>query len=52
MNIEEFRYKLNKEATLTFNTAESRDPTIIILTFLQSMQETVQMKIISFDLIQ
>src|SRR6218665_64340 len=52
LNIEKLRYKLNMKARLTFNSAELTGHTIIVATFLESMQETVQVKIKSSTLVK
>src|SRR6218665_3316239 len=45
LNIEKLRYKLNMKSRLTFNSAELTGPTITVVIFFESMQETVQVKI-------
>src|SRR6218665_3101908 len=52
LNIEKLRYKLNMKARLTFNSAELTGHTIIVVIFLESMQETVQVKIKSSTLVK
>jgi len=46
------RYKLNTKAPLTFKSAELTGHTVIIVLFLESMQETVQVKIKSSNLVE
>ena len=52
LNIEKMLYKLNIKGTLTFNSAELTGHTIIIVRFLKSMQEIVQGKIKSSNLVK
>src|SRR6218665_907708 len=52
LNIDKLRYKLNMKGRLTFNSAELTGHTIIVVIFLESMQETVQVKIKSSTLVK
>src|SRR6218665_2142934 len=52
LNIEKLRYKLNMKARLTFNSDELTGHRIIVVIFLESMQETVHVKIKSSTLVK
>jgi len=51
MNIEKLQYKLNMKALLTFNSAKLTVHTIITVTILESMEETVHGKMKSSNLV-